>query len=79
MDAVHFSPRGNGALPCWHCTTFARVAYSGTAAYCAQLNARKVRSNPANGCSAFNVNPVRMMSQGRHVGVANFNALSRCA
>ena len=32
---------------------FAGMAYAGSAAYCLQPNACKVRSNPLSGCSAF--------------------------
>ena len=48
----HFSP-WQPQRPCWHCVRFDGLGPDGSVAYCALARAARVRSRPADGCSAF--------------------------
>lgn len=51
MVAPYFNPHLAGFRPCWHCTSFAGMLYSGTAARCAKADATPVQAQPATGCA----------------------------
>jgi hypothetical protein len=50
---VHFSPHSAEPRPCWHCSHYIGMTAAGTAAVCSLSNGPRVRSMPAQGCSAF--------------------------
>lgn len=52
----NFNPWGP-PRPCWQCTCFDGLVYQGTAALCTLRNGPRVRSAPANGCSAWEREP----------------------
>lgn len=54
MSSVpHFTPWVARHRPCWHCACFDGMGESGAVAYCRHASAARVRSMPADGCSAF--------------------------
>ena len=53
---AHFSP-WVAARPCWWCRWYDGMDSSGSAALCSLQGACRVRSMPANGCSAFEREP----------------------
>ena len=52
---------------CWHCDAYAGLTAQGTAGLCSRVGARRVRSAPQNGCSAW----VREPGATRHLALAD--------
>ncbi len=50
---AYFRPGLSESQPCWHCVSFDGMLYAGSAAACERADGSRVRSMPANGCSAF--------------------------
>jgi hypothetical protein len=49
----HFNPWAADGRPCWHCIYFDAMVYQGSAAACRHKGGPRIRSAPANGCSAW--------------------------
>lgn len=46
----HCTPTGTSG-PCWHCVSFVRMVYAGSAARCAIAGGHRVQAQPASGCA----------------------------
>lgn len=55
--AAHFTPWQSAPRPCSHCSAFDGYTAAGSAALCSRPGCCRVRSTPANGCSAFEREP----------------------
>lgn len=76
MLSQHFQP-WQESRPCWHCSHFAGVDVSASAAQCRLPMAPRLRSQPERGCSAFereigaddevDWSPLQVQSQGARV------------
>ena len=53
MPHAHFTPWTLTLRPCWHCRAFAGLAHGASVAHCSLAGGPRVRSQPEQGCSAF--------------------------
>lgn len=48
---LHSTPYSRDHRPCWHCTAFVMLVYSGTAARCSREGRICIQAAPSTGCA----------------------------
>jgi len=64
----HSTPAGTSG-PCWHCVSFERMVYAGSAARCGLAGGHRVQAQPASGCAFWLREPGTDDEDGPPVGL----------